>query len=160
MGYLNSAFPDQALSYRGLAYVVGEAFCLGSSPNLPALSFDVHGVLVGTGLLSGNEWDAGPGALVIQDFLTNAQYGVGFPAASINSATLLSSGGNASCRPIARRSASPFLPCCRIRESANSALARWLQLTNAAAVWSGGELKIIPYGDSDWSGNGASYAPI
>lgn len=157
-GYLDSAFPDQALSYRGLAYVVGEAFYLGSSPNLPALSFDVHGVLVGTGLLSGNEWDASP-ALVIQDFLTNAQYGVGFPAASINSTTLLSSGGNASYQTYCQAIGLAISPVLSNQESANSTLARWLQLTNAAAVWSGGELKIIPYGDIDWSGNGASYAP-
>jgi len=34
------------------------------------------------------------------------------------------------------------------QEPASSILARWMQLTNSAAVWSGGELKIIPYGDS------------
>jgi hypothetical protein len=157
-GYLDSAFHDQALFYRGLAYVAAEAFYLGSSPNLPALSFDVHGLLVGTGLLSGNEWDASP-ALVVQDFLTNAQYGVGFPAASINSATLLSSSGNASYQTYCQAIGLAISPVLSNQETANSVLTRWLQLTNAAAVWSGGELKVIPYGDSACSGNGASYAP-
>ncbi|MDQ6867129.1 MAG: phage tail protein [Pseudomonadota bacterium] len=35
---------------------------------------------------------------------------------------------------------------------ANSIIARWLQLTNTAAVWSGGKLKFIPYGDSAVTG--------
>jgi hypothetical protein len=39
-------------------------------------------------------------------------------------------------------------PCLTNQEAANSILARWLQLTNTAAVWSGGKLKFIPYGDT------------
>src|SRR5208283_532902 len=40
-------------------------------------------------------------------------------------------------------------------EPASSIMSRWLQLLNCAAVWSGGELKFIPYADSAIS-NGAS----
>ena len=39
-------------------------------------------------------------------------------------------------------------PALTDQEQASSILARWLQLTNTAAVWSGGLLKFIPYGDS------------
>ena len=39
-------------------------------------------------------------------------------------------------------------PALTNQEQASSILARWLQLTNAAAVWSGGLLKLIPYGDA------------
>ncbi len=157
-GYLESSYGDQALHYNGLAYVAGANFYLGSSASLPALSFDVHGVLVGTGGLSGNQWDASP-ALVIQDFLTNAQYGVGFPAASINAASLLSSGGNASYQNYCQAVGLAISPIVSNQEAANSILARWLQLTNAAAVWSGGQLKFIPYGDSARTANNATYTP-
>ncbi len=33
-------------------------------------------------------------------------------------------------------------------ETGSSIVTRWLQLTNTAAVWLGGQLKFIPYGDS------------
>ena len=38
------------------------------------------------------------------------------------------------------------------QEQASSILTRWLQLLNCAALWSGGELKFIPYGDSAIAG--------
>jgi len=38
-------------------------------------------------------------------------------------------------------------------------LARWLQLTNTAAVWSGGLFRFIPYGDSAVTGNGITFSP-
>jgi Putative phage tail protein len=158
--YLTSTpqFQSQALNYLGLAYTCAAAFYLGSSPNLPALSFDVHGLLVGTGLLAGNEWDASP-ALVIQDFLTSAQYGVGFPAASIDSVSLLTSAGGASSyQTYCQAAYLGISPLLSNQEAANSIIARWLQLTNAA-VWSGGKLKIIPYADMAISGSGASFAP-
>lgn len=39
-------------------------------------------------------------------------------------------------------------PALTNQDSANSILTRWLKLTNSAAVWSGGKLKFIPYGDT------------
>ena len=43
-------------------------------------------------------------------------------------------------------------PALTNQEAANSIIARWLQLTNTAAVWSGGKLKFIPYGDATITG--------
>ena len=39
-------------------------------------------------------------------------------------------------------------PALTDQEQASSILARWLQICNCAAVWSGGQLKFIPYGDA------------
>ncbi len=39
-------------------------------------------------------------------------------------------------------------PALTNQEPANTILSRWLKLTNTAAVWSGGKLKFIPYGDT------------
>jgi len=41
-----------------------------------------------------------------------------------------------------------FSPALVDQEQGSSILSRWLQILNCAAVWSGGKLKFIPYGDS------------
>lgn len=146
--YLSSDFPSQALSYGGTAYVADYAIDLGSSASLSSYSFELLGVLSETGF-NGN--DADP-ALVIQDFLTNAQYGVGFPAASIDATTLLGVGGDASYQSYCKAIGLALSPAVISQEAANSILARWLQLTNTAAVWSSGVLKFIPYGDAAVTG--------
>jgi hypothetical protein len=231
-GYLQAFFPGQALGYNGLAYVGAYNYNLGSSPNLPQFSFVLGGVTgVGNSIWDGNVvtyYDSDP-ALIIQDFLTNAQYGVLFPAASIDATTLLArtiyeavtitiaapavvtysgftpvngmgvtlatsgalptglqagvpyymvgvsgstsqlaltpngtpintSGAQSGTQTIVtwdssyqtycRASFLALSPCLTNQEAANSILARWLRLTNTAAVWSGGKLKFIPYGDT------------
>ncbi len=47
-------------------------------------------------------------------------------------------------------------PVLNMQETASSILQRWLQLTNSTAVWSGGLLKIIPFGDSQATGGSAT----
>ena len=83
--------------------------------------------------------DADP-SLVVSDFLTNAQYGVGFPQASIDATTLFGSGGDASYQTYCRAVGLALSPALTDQERASCILGRWLQLTNTAAVWSGGLL--------------------
>jgi hypothetical protein len=45
------------------------------------------------------------------------------------------------------------------QQEAQQHLGEIVKLTNSAIVWSGGLLKIIPYGDQPLTGNGAVYAP-
>ncbi|WP_036256302.1 phage tail protein [Methylocapsa acidiphila] len=144
---LSTQFPDQTIAYGGLAYVCSAAFYLGSSANLPSENFEIRGVLSfpSTSAVV-NGLDADP-ALIVQDFLTNSQYGVGFPPESINASTLLGASGDASYQTYCRAAGLALSPTLVNQETANSILARWLLLTNAAVVWSGGELKFIPYGD-------------
>ncbi|QXX74230.1 phage tail protein [Methylovirgula sp. HY1] len=146
--YLESAFPSQALSYGGTAYVADYAIDLGSSATLSSYSFELLGVLADSGF-NGN--DADP-AQVVWDFLTNPQYGVGFPGASIDQATLFGSGGDPSFQSYCRAIGLAFSPAIVSQEPASSILARWLQLMNIAAVWSSGVLKFIPYGDTEQTG--------
>jgi len=65
--YLSSAFPDEALTYPGTAFVCDSAYDLGTSASVGDNNFEVYGVLTQSGC---NGVDADP-ALVIQDFLTN-----------------------------------------------------------------------------------------
>ncbi len=149
--YLAALYPYNALAYQGTAYVWGAGYNLGDSASIGNHNFEVLGILYGTGA---NGTDADP-AQVIYDFLTNAQYGCGFNGASINSTTLFGSGGDASLQSYCKALGICFSPVIDSQEPASSILARWLQLLNCAAVWSGGELKFIPYGDSALS-SGAS----
>ena len=154
-GYLASVCPSQALAYQGTAFVCAASYQLGDNANIGNHNFEVVGILAGSGI---NGIDADP-ALVVNDFLTNPQYGAGFNPASINATTLFGSGGDASLQTYCRALGIAFSPCLTDQEQGSSVLARWLQLTNCAAVWSGGQLKFIPYGDAAMSGNGTSYVP-
>ncbi len=151
--YLSISDPSQALSYGGTAYVAAASFNLGTTATIPSSNFEVYGVLQGTG---SNGIDADP-AQVVYDFLTNSQYGVGFPAASISSDSLFNSayGFQTYCKAVGI-AISPVLDT---QERASSILTRWLQLTNSTAVWSDGMLKIIPFGDSSVSAAGVIFTP-
>jgi hypothetical protein len=69
---------------------------------------------------------------------------------------LLGASGDSSYQTYCQAAGLALSPALVNQEAANSILSRWLQLTNTAAVWSGGQLKFIPYGDS--SVTGALYA--
>ena len=142
--YLEALYPHNALAYRGTAYIWGAGYDLGGAASIGNHNFEVLGVLWGTGV---NGSDADP-AQVVYDFLTNAQYGCGFDAASINGATLFGSSGDGSLQTYCKAMGIAFSPVLDSQEAANSILTRWLRLLNCAAVWSGGELKFIPYGDT------------
>jgi hypothetical protein len=141
--YLGTQYPTEALAYQGTAYVCAANYLLGSAAEIGNHNFEVIGALAGTGV---NGIDADP-AQVIYDFLTNAQYGAGFDPASINLVTLYGSSGDASLQTYCRAMGIAISPLLPSPEQGSSTLSRWLQLLNCAAVWSGGELKFIPYGD-------------
>jgi hypothetical protein len=154
-GWLQGYQPDEALSYAGTAYVAASAYDLGSSASLDNHNFELYALQTGTGA---NGIDADP-ALVIQQFLTNLQFGVGFPAASIDISTLLGATGDSSYQTYCKALGLCISPFLTDQETAQSILQRWLQLTNTAPVWSGTVLKFIPYGDEAATGNGVTFAP-
>ena len=78
--YLEAIYPYNALAYQGTAYLWGAGYNLGDSAAIGNHNVEIYGPYAGTGV---NGIDADP-ALVIYDFLTNAQYGAGFDPASID----------------------------------------------------------------------------
>jgi hypothetical protein len=142
--YVTANYPNQALGYQGVAYVCAPSYQLGDTASLGNHNLEVYGAFRATGF---NQTDADP-AQVIYDFLTNPQYGCGFNPASINMTTLYGSGGDASLQSYCRSLGICFSPVLSTQEQASSILTRWLQILNCAAVWSQGELKFIPYGDT------------
>ncbi len=142
--YLAAIYPYNALAYQGTAYLWGAGYNLGDTASIGNHNAEISGILWGTGV---NGTDADP-AQLIYDFLTNAQYGCGFAAASIDGTTLFGSGGDGSLQTYCKAMGIALSPVLDSQEPASSILTRWLQLLNCAAVWSGGELKFIPYGDT------------
>ena len=158
--YLASAYSSQALAYQGTAYLCAPTYSLGDSATLDNHNFEIQGFFFGSGYGPGYATgaDADP-SLVVSDFLSNAQYGVGFPQGSIDATTLFGAGADASYQTYCRAIGLALSPALTNQEKASSILGRWLQLTNTAAVWSGGLLQFIPYGDSAADDNGVTFIP-
>ena len=153
-----SSFPAAALNYNGTAYMASSDFDLGSSASLPSIGFEVFGLLQATAQTV-NAYDCDP-AQVINDLLTNPQYGVGFPPASLDATTLYGASGDASYQSYCKAAGLACSPQITDQEAASSILTRWLQLTNTAAIWSSGKLKFVPYGDTAVAGSAGAYTPV
>src|SRR6266404_972249 len=137
----------EALGYSGTATVVANNYAMGNTATLPNFSFEVHGSLSLSGT---NGLDANP-ASIVSDFLTNPRYGAGFPAANLSDLTLYAT----YCQALGIM----LSPTLDTQQEAQHHLSDIVKITNSAIVWSGGLLKIVPYGDQTVSGYGTTYAP-
>ena len=135
---------DQALNYSGTAYLCSPNYELTKSAQIYQHNFEVIGKLG----YSGSIPDANPRD-IIRDLLTNQRYGCGFPVDSIGDTDRYSN----YCRAVGI-----FLsPAYTEQGEAQRNISELLEQTNSAAVFSQGRLKIIPYGDGNYRGNGAAY---
>ena len=135
---------DQALNYSGTAYLCSPNYELTKSAQIYQHNFEVIGKLG----YSGNIPDANPREIVL-DLLTNQRYGCGFPSQNIGDTDRYSN----YCRAVGI-----FLsPAYTEQGEVQRNISELLEQTNSAAVFSQGRLKIIPYGDGSYSGNGAVY---
>ena len=144
--YLTSNHPGQDLGYNGLAYLAASAMDLGSSGSLPNYSYEVLGLLP----FGGGITDVEPGAIV-NDLLTNAFYGVGWPG------SLIADYSNFSSYCMAN---GMFLsPVIDSQQTAAALIDDLIDLSNGAAVWSEGVVKLKSYGDTTAVANGAIFVP-
>ena len=145
-GYLSGNAAQR--NYRGIAYMAAGPMPLGSSPSLPNVTPEiVFGTY--TDGVSGTP-DANP-ATVIADYLTNADWGAGFPYARLGDFTVY--------RQYCQSIGLVVSPVITDQAEGRQFIVTLLEATNAAAVWSSGKMQIVPYGDIPTSGNGASYTP-
>lgn len=143
-GYFAALYPNDALAFSSTAYLAAADYDLGSGATIGTFGVEVHGIFSGTAI---NGVDADP-ALVINDFLTNPQYGAQFDGSLIDLSTLLSAdGAGATVQDYCKAMGLSFSPALVDQEQASSILTRWLKLLNVEAVWSGAKLRFIPYGD-------------
>jgi hypothetical protein len=129
--------PANALGYSGTANFTADNYQLGASGALPNFTVEVLNPL---GCV--NQRDGNPAAIAV-DFLTNPRYGAGFPAANLDQAGTIADWGDYC------DAAGIFLaPMLDQQTEAQQALANLAALSLSAIVWSGGLLKVIPYGDA------------
>lgn len=136
----------QAVSYSGTAYLCSPNYELTKSAQIYSHNFEVDGKLgYSSSIVDANPRD------IIRDLLTNQKYGCGFPVENL---------GDTDVYGTYCRAAGIFLsPVYSEQQEAQRNIAELLEQTNSAAVFSQGRLKIVPYGDSGLSDNGATYIP-
>ena len=153
-GYLTTNHPDQALNYRGIAYVAASAYQLGDSPQLPNHNFEVFGLSYASTGVAGVP-DADP-TQVVTYLLSDPKAGAGFPSARIGSLSTFQAYCIANGLWIS--------PNYNTQSPASALLADIAAATNSEWVWSSGVLTLVPYGDQSVTANGYTYtapsAPI
>src|SRR6266436_3205314 len=121
----------------------------GNISSLAALNF---ALLFGFLEPSNTTLDANPRDIIV-DFLTNNKYGLQFPSSRIGDTNLVTLYNY--CQSVGIWM-SPILSA---QKDANSFMQDILYGCVAEAVWSNGQLKVVPYYDSPVSGHGASFTP-
>lgn len=148
--YMVTAHPDQALAYRGEALACFPNLALGSSPALPNFNFEVLWPLNTDVAAYGP--DANP-ADWVQAFLSNADWGAGFPEVLLGDFT--------GYQTWARATGMLVSPLVDGQTSASSHLTDLMRGTVADFVWSSGSLTVVPYAEGNVNGNGYLYeAPV
>jgi hypothetical protein len=135
------------LGYSGLAHVDGQDYSLGSSAQIDNHLFEV--IAPGAYTVAGRP-DVDP-AEALRELLSDAISGAGFPAGLLDPWTAWSDYCTASGLLVS--------PALEEQKPAADVLQFAADLLNAAPVWSGGKLKMVPRGDEAASGNGRTYTP-
>lgn len=162
-GYMTTKHPSEALGYPHIAYLAVSNYDLGQSNVLAQHSFEVEGKLYSTASWSPGNADV---AEIIDDFLNNEIYGAwtANTVSPINEATLYSSvdaptTGDAAFQTYCRAMGFALSPPLSDQEEASAILKRWTDLCNTALVWTGYDLRFIPYESQEITANGVTYNP-
>lgn len=144
-----SALPSgRDVPYSALALVAGQAYDLGSGAQVENHMFEVVGPLAYH--LGETVPDVDP-ALMLRSLLTDLQGGAGFPADRLADWSAWSDYCVAAGLLVS--------PALDQQVSAADVIRTAARLTNAAPVWTGGQLKMVPYADGAESGNGRTFTP-
>lgn len=161
-GYLVSKHPDEALGYPGITLACASNYDLGQSNTLGQHSFEVQALRWNTAK-GGAEGtlDADP-ALIVEDFLSDPKFGVGFDMSVLNN--LFSTGdatttGDGTFQTYCRAMGFGMSPILNKQQPSGEILERWAKLCNSTIVSSGYELRFVPYGPSVVEANGVKYVP-
>lgn len=139
---------SELIGYSGLAYVAGQDYDLGQGAQVENHNFEV--VAAYAYHLGPDQPDVDP-ALALREVLTSPRAGAGLPAGIIGDWNRWSdycvSGGML------------VSPALTEQQRAADVLKDAARLTNTGIVWSGGRLKMVPYGDAAQAGNGRTFTP-
>ncbi len=160
-GYLVTKAPSKALGYPDIATLSAANYNLETSNSLQQHSFEIKGVLYDTQV--GVADDAEPAAM-IEDFLDNEIYGVGFGTSVIDQDSLFSgpdapTTGDSAFQTYCQVMGFAMSPILVSQQPAGEILEKWADLCNTAIVWTGYSLKFHPYGPDEITANGVTYLP-
>ncbi len=182
--YVEDNWPGDARPYVSTCYYGFPNAQIDSSATVPQINFVIKGFFNGScplnnstitistgqydpqgnplsyiGDINFGTCDADP-AEVIFDYLTNEQYGAGFPTEYIDQSTLFTSPqgyyadtGDQSVSSFCQAVGLGWSVCLSNAEQASGVLDRWCSNLNVAIVWTGQYLRFIPYWDSYADGN-------
>lgn len=144
------------LGYPGVAILSIPADYRYAGDLLTKSVFDIDGLRNGSG--DSSTGDADP-TLVISDILTNANFGAGFPYSVTTNAGQDDTAASSAERYV--KAAGMWVsPTITEQRAAIDILGDILTATNCEALWSDGQLKIIPLGDESLTGNGVTFTPV
>ena len=149
-GYLTTNYSAQAIGYSRTAYAYASNYALSTSATLANHSFEVQWAT--RAVVSGSTIDDANPADILLDFLTNAYYGV----------PLWGSGLVASLTTYSNYCTAAGLfvsPGLASTQSAAQFITDLLDASNSDCVWSNGQLKVVPLGDTAITNNGVTYTP-
>jgi len=144
--YMTGKYPGSNFGYTGLCYIGANPMALGESATLPCYNYEVMGL----NIHGGRSLDAHP-CDAFRTLLYDAFLGVGFPSANVDAWT--------SCYAYWAANAYLFSKALDTQTSVADAMKEVIEAGNVGAVWSGGLLKLIPYGDATCVGGGYTYTP-
>ena len=149
-GFLDSQHPTEALAYNGTALVAASGYALSSSATLGNHSIEVSGRCLSAVDTDQNYTDAHVRDVII-DFLTNPHYG------AIAAETKVLSLDTDRMHSYCQAGGILISPLLSSKKPAHEYLAQWATVANSGIVWSEGMLKIIPYADESFTGNGVTF---
>jgi Putative phage tail protein len=149
--WLETNYPTQALSYARTAYFISENFSLGMSASVPNNAFEGVRLNGFTDTLTAPGWTDPynnvntPGvdcsmADILPDWLTNAQYGMGFVSGDIPDLTQF--------RAYQDGQGLYFSPYLVNQETATDIIDRWAENSNTWIYWLATTFMFVPLGDS------------
>lgn len=144
--------------YAYTAYVAGHNVDLGPTPVLPNWRFEVIGHLAGTVPGSGPIDDVNP-ADIVNDFLTNPQYGIGFGPDVTLPGSFIDGPSWTQYKIYCQAQGLLLSPVLDTQEQISQIIQRWADLTNTWMFWSGGTLKFVPLGDARVTDGLITYVP-
>jgi hypothetical protein len=141
--FLTTNYPAEAVPYELTAYMAHPKWPLPNNA-LANYSWEVQALLQwGGGIVDANPKD------VINDFLTDANHGLGMSSSLIASLTTF--------RDYCTAAGIFLSPVFDTQRPASEILQELLACSNSEIVWSDGQIKIVPYGDQNLSGNSATF---
>ena len=146
--YSESANPSHAFGYTGICYVASENLDLGQSAQMPPYNYEVVGQAICPGQQDANPCDA------ISLILTDPMCGIDFPIGALDIA-----GTWANARAYWNANGFFISDILEASSGISDIIKGWCDAGNTAGFFSGGLLKLVPYGEVSAVGNGSTYTP-